>query len=259
MSTQEEIHNKGFKIVNEYGKIKIGNKILEDALLDIDAAQNVKKNYNNKAVVLKALADKDIKTLREISNFFYRTNGIYARVCNYFATMYRYDWCIEAEVYDKKIKNDKLIEDFRKTLRYLDNSNIKKTCGDIALSVIRDGSYYCVAVPGPTGVSLQELLPEYCRSRYTIGAHEAIQFNMKYFDDKFQDVNYRLKVLKLFPEDFQKGYVLYKQGKLPPEFSGDQSGWYLLTPGTAFKFSFDNGEVPMFANAIPAILDLEAA
>ena len=173
--------------------------------------------------------------------------------------MYRYDWCIEAEVYDKKIKNDKLIEDFRKTLRYLDNSNIKKTCGDIALSVIRDGSYYCVAVPGPTGVSLQELLPEYCRSRYTIGAHEAIQFNMKYFDDKFQDVNYRLKVLKLFPEDFQKGYVLYKQGKLPPEFSGDQSGWYLLTPGTAFKFSFDNGEVPMFANAIPAILDLEAA
>ena len=38
-------------------------------------------------------------------------------MCNYFATMYRYDWCIEAEVYDKKIKNDKLIEDFRKTLK----------------------------------------------------------------------------------------------------------------------------------------------
>jgi len=43
----------------------------------------------------------------------------------------------------------------------------------------------------------------------------AVEFNMKYFDTKYLDVGYRLKVLDLFPPEFKKGYLLYKQGKLP--------------------------------------------
>jgi len=30
----------------------------------------------------------------EISNFFYRTSGIYARLCRYMAYLYKYDWFI---------------------------------------------------------------------------------------------------------------------------------------------------------------------
>jgi hypothetical protein len=37
---------------------------------------------------------------------------------------------------------------------------------------------------------------------------------MKYFDT-FGDTGYRMKVLNLFPDEFKKGYMLYKQGKLP--------------------------------------------
>jgi hypothetical protein len=33
---------------------------------------------------------------------------------------------------------------------------------------------------------------------------------MAFFDESFRDVNYRMKVLKLFPEEFRKGYLLYK-------------------------------------------------
>jgi hypothetical protein len=36
---------------------------------------------------------------------------------------------------------------------------------------------------------------------------------MRFFDT-FKDPQYRLKVLKLFPEEFTKGYLLFKQGKL---------------------------------------------
>ena len=55
--------------------------------------------------------------------------------------------------------------------------------------------------------------------------------------------------------------MLYKQNKLQPDYPGDTSGsWYLLEPGSAIKFSFYNGaDIPIFANAIPAILDLDAA
>jgi hypothetical protein len=33
---------------------------------------------------------------------------------------------------------------------------------------------------------------------------------MKYFDDAFSDVNYRIKIINTFPKDFAKGYMLYK-------------------------------------------------
>jgi hypothetical protein len=47
--------------------------------------------------------------------------------------MYRYDWWVTSITLDKKINNDKVVNEFNQILYYLDNSNIKKTCGDIAL------------------------------------------------------------------------------------------------------------------------------
>ena len=83
---------------------------------------------------------------------------------------------------------------------------------------------------------------------------------MKYFDDAFSDVTYRMRVLKMFPKDVQRGYLLYKQGKLVSDAPGDSTGgWYLLDPELTVKFDFNGSEVPLFTNAIPAILDLDAA
>ena len=87
----------------------------------------------------------------------------------------------------------------------------------------------------------------------------AIEFNMKYFDDAFKDPAYRMRILKLFPQEFAKGYMLYKQNKLQPDFQGDVGCWYLLDPESTIKFSFYNGQydIPIFVNAIPAIIDLD--
>ena len=83
---------------------------------------------------------------------------------------------------------------------------------------------------------------------------------MRFFDEYFQDPEYRMRVIKMFPEDFQKGYVLYKTGKLPKDYLGDPMGsWYLLDPQSSIKFCFKNGDQPLFINAIPAILDLDMA
>ena len=100
----------------EFGAMKIGKKTLQDAVLDLGTLKAANKTYGNKAQVLKALANKDIATLREISNYFYRTSGIYFRICNYFAQMYRYDWYIVPEVYDKEAKPEKVTGEFHKVL-----------------------------------------------------------------------------------------------------------------------------------------------
>ena len=81
----------------------------------------------------------------------------------------------------------------------------------------------------------------------------AVEFDMRFFDT-FRDPGYRMRVLKLFPDEFAKGYVLYKQGKLVPDIAGDNTGsWYLLEPENTVKFNFNNSDVPMFVNAIPHI------
>ena len=137
-----------------YGKIKVGVKTLNNATLNLGALACGNKNLANKQVIIKALAENDVPLLREISNYFYKTSGIYQRTCNYFATMYRYDWYIVPEVYDKKVGEEKIVKDFARILNYLDNSYIKKICGDIALEVIKSGAYYGYIMEGNNGLVL---------------------------------------------------------------------------------------------------------
>lgn len=246
---------------SEFKKVKVGLKTLEDATLDLGTFRNqdnIKVNYVDKPTVYNAIINKRVNELRAISKFFYDTNGIYQRVCNYFAFLYRYDWYLEPQVFDKDIKQEKLLKDFSKALNFLDNSYIRKLCGDIALTVMKEGCYYGYLVPSKTGIALQQLPPSYCRVRYHVGAEPAVEFNMRYFDT-FPDITYRMRVLDLFPDEFKKGYLLYKKGKLPPDVRGETGGWYLLTVGNCVKFNFNNTDIPMFISAIPTMIDLDAA
>lgn len=63
----------------------------------------------------------------------------------------------------------------------------------------------------------------------------------------------------MFPKDFQRGYRLYRQHKLQPDYYEDAHGWYLLDINKTVKFSLSADDIPLFVNAIPAILDLDAA
>ena len=231
---------------------------MDDAILDLGSLKKTNRTYGDKNAVLRALATKDYNTLREISNYFYEVSGVYERLCKYFAFLYRYDWYVVPYVEDDSIKPEKILSEFSKVLNYLDGSNIKYMCGNIALEVIKNGCYYGYIVDTATGMTLQQLPVQYCRSRYMVGDAPAVEFNMKFFDDKFPTIEQRLNVLKMFPEEFAKGYVLYKKGRLKDE-SGSQAGWYLLDPACAIKLNLNGSDYPILANAIPAILDLDAA
>ena len=272
MTRAEQIHAKGFDMTgccdyraiggeNEFKRIKVGVKQLDDAVLNLGSIKNSMPGhgYTNKSFIMKALVNNDVTELRAISNFYYNLNGVYERVCNYFAYLYRYDWYVAPEINDDSVKEEKVLKDFSKVLNFLDNSYIKKVCGDIALSVIKNGCYYGYVVPSSDGVVLQDLPIAYCRSRYQVAGMPAVEFNMKFFDT-FRDINYRMRVLNLFPDEFKKGYLLYKQGKLLPDYQGDNDGsWYLLDPENTVKFNYNGSDVPAFVNAIPALLDLDAA
>ena len=131
-------------------------------------------------------------------------------------------------------------------------------CGNIALEVIKNGCYYGYIVDTINGMTLQQLPINYCRSRYMVGDSPAVEFNMQFFDDKFANIEQRMRMLKMFPKDFAEGYVQYKRNRLKDE-TGAVSSWYLLDPSCAVKLNLNGSDYPILANAMPAILDLDAA
>ena len=91
----EEIKAKGFDIVHgkreetashegstgyqpavndfaiDFNKIKIGAKALDDAVLNLGFLNKVNSRLADKETVLRAINNYDLKTMREISDFFY--------------------------------------------------------------------------------------------------------------------------------------------------------------------------------------------
>ena len=274
LARQKTIHDKGFSMTShgeiridnqvlDYSKVKLGNgpvKPVADAVVNLETAlTRLGTTYTDKDEILRAIQDKDLTTLREVSDFYFETNGIYKRACEYLAFLYRYDSYVVPYVNSDAYDSDKVLKQFYNVLTFVDNSNLKRIFNDKALEVIKHGCYYGYRIQDKNKIILQDLPVDYCRSRYFIANKPAVEFNMKFFDDKFRDSTYRQKILKIFPEEFAKGYKMYKNGQLPADISGQENSWYLLDPEYTVKFSLNNSDSPYLINAVPALINLDEA
>lgn len=258
------------RIPQDFSKIRIGGmKTLDDAIADIKTFEKINSRLGNKEKVLRAISTGKVEEMRQISDFFYKTSGIYNRLCRYLAYLYRYDWMITPYINGgAELTSDTELKDtekkrytttFFQTLKYLDDFEVKRFCGDVALKVIKYGCYYGYIVPNGSTVAVQELPVKYCRSRFSVNKRPAVEFNMRFFDEYYTDSEQRARVLKLFPGEFKKGYRAYKEGRLKGDFQGDTSGWWLLEINNTIKFNINGDDFPCFISVIPAIIDLDLA
>ena len=267
MAFYKEKHQRDFRLYADsnpptsidFSKIKVGKSTLKGEISTLINYYKTRNRVYDKEAIELAVQRHDVKEMRRISRYFFEISGIYSRLCRYMAYLYRYDWLVTPQRYDDKIKDEKVVEGWIKASTYLENSDLKRNFGLYALSVIKNGCYYGYILDKGTAAYLQELHPDYCRTRYEIDGVPAVEFNIKFFDDFFSDNIYKLRVLKTFPKEFQKAYIAYKEGKLPKDFNGDENGWFLLDPTKTVKFSLCNSDAPLFIPVIPAILDLEDA
>ena len=263
----------------DFNKIKVGLKTLEDAIVTYGSLSKASPRLGNKEYVINAIANGNLSDMREISDFFYKESGIYSRLCRYMAYLYKYDWFItpyieecvglldtNAGLYDSTVDETvaektrkKQFQNFFKILKFFDEFEVKRFFGKVALKVIRHGCYYGYLIAQNNKVVVQQLLPNYCRSRFEVNNRPAVQFDMRFFDNYYKNTEERGRVLKLFPKEFEKGYKLYKQGKLPKAFSGDSGSWYLLDYRSTIKFNINDNDYPPFLAVIPYIIDLDAA
>ena len=103
----------------DFAKIKVGAKTLDDAIVDLGVYKKINPRLGDKKEVLRAIASGDLDTMREISNFFFKTSGIYSRLCRYMAYLYRYDWLVTPYINSTSANNDKILETFHKVLLLL--------------------------------------------------------------------------------------------------------------------------------------------
>ena len=261
----------------DFSKLKIGVKTLNDAVVSLGQYKRINPRLGDKQEVLKAINTGNLFRMIDISNFFYKTSGIYSRLCRYMAYLYKYDWFItpyvkgceglldpdsglgSLETSEEDKEKRKQFTNFFKVLRFFEEFEVKRFFGEVALKVIRNGCYYGYLLPQGNKVVVQQLPVRYCRSRFKISNRPVVEFNMRYFKDAYPDETQRYRILKLFPKDMQKGYRLYINGKLKPDFPGDDSGWYVLDPKSTIKFNINEQDFPPFISVIPAIIDLDSA
>lgn len=267
---QQEIREKGFSLVysdeneempvHDYSKMRVGMRTVDNALVNLGSYKKVNPNYGDKSFVLNAIYRHDYKTLREISEYFFESSGIYYRLCKYLATIYRYDWYVTPYIDNvEKEKEQKVLSDFSKVLLYVDRSDVKRMCGNIALDIMKDGVYYGIVVDFGDRFSLQKLPASYCRNRFYSGVDPIVELNLQFFDNYFPNVQQRIKILNIFPKEIQHAYVLFKQGKLKGDYPGDPSCWYALDPATSVKLCLNDNCFPPLVGTIPSIIDLDQA
>lgn len=126
---QERIKAKGFNLIEngigpdkedeeifeemDYSKMRVGLRTIDDVVVNLGTYKKVNPNYGDKNFVLRAIYNHDYATLREISNYFYESDGIYYRLCRYMAHLYRYDWYVTPYESSSDSANEKkLLKDF---------------------------------------------------------------------------------------------------------------------------------------------------
>lgn len=253
-----------------YGKIKFGTKTINDSIFEVGSFKRANPRLSDPDAIIRAINDNDLNFMREVSDFFYRTSGIYNRIIRYLAFMYRYDWFLVPHVHSsnkgKKMKDDELKDIYHDALDRLESFQAKKVFGEIALKVLIQGVYYGYKVKSGNSYTLQELPAKYCRHMWDSGNKPVVEFNMAFFNETFKNEETRKAVLNSFPPEFKKGYDLYIKGKLAGteltglvEGGGSRAGWFTLDCNNTVRFTMNGREYPNFITSIPLIINLDEA
>ena len=246
----------------DFGKLVRGISVADNAVLELDKFKRSKyrTTYVDKDSITRALEEGDTVFLRNLSNYFYSISGIYSRFIEYLAGILTYSWYAYPYMLKDKYSSKNVIKDMNNILSYLDNLSIPSIFYDISTTIIRDGVFYGYMINNPTKTlgTILELPIDYCRSRYKYNGMDAVEFNVKYFDQQFLDSETRTLVLQNFPKEFLKNYQAYKNGILKVDRI-DNGAWFLCDPSLSMKFSFPNGDTPLFISVVPTILNLEEA
>jgi hypothetical protein len=146
----------------------------------------------------------EISAIRELSRYYYRTNGRYRNVINFLANLFLYDTLVTPIYEVGKGSKAQIIKAFYNSCTFVEALNVKTTLARITREWLKSGIYYGILQELGNKVVIQDLPVEFCRTRYKdFNDLPVLEFNLTYFVTKFDDEKARDAAILTFPAIIQ--------------------------------------------------------
>ena len=195
----------------------------------------------------------DIEAMRELSRYFYRTNGEYRNNVDLLAHLPLYDTAVIPVYQVGKVSEKNLTKGFYAACRFVDNLSVKNTFTHITTEWIKTGLYNGILRVDGDKVTIQDLPAHYCRSRFKdFNNLNILEFNLHYFDRLPEEA--RWEAVLTFPKEVQRAY---KRWISAPKYI---EPWVELPAASGgINFSFITDQTPLLIASIPELKKLQDA
>ena len=196
----------------------------------------------------------EITAIRELSRYYYRTNGRYRNVINFLSNLFLYETLVTPIYEPGKGSKTQIIKSFYNACSFVEALNVKSTLARITKEWLKSGIYYGILQETGNKVVVQDLPAEYCRTRYKdFNDLPILEFNITYFITKYDNEKAREAAIINFPAAIQRGWKAYKANNL-------DDPWILVPPsagGVVFCFAEDS--TPLMIAALEDLAKLKDA
>ena len=196
----------------------------------------------------------EISAIRELSRYYYRTNGRYRNNINFLASLFLYDTVVTPIYEIGKGSKAQITKAFYNACSFVEALDVKTTLARITREWLKSGIYYGILQEYGNKVVIQDLPSEYCRTRYKdFNNLSILEFNITYFVTKYDDEKMRDAAIVNFPPAIQKGWKDWKAHKL-------DNPW-IMVPANAggVVFCFAEDATPLLIAAIPDLAKMKDA
>lgn len=203
--------------------------------------------------IVDIIQNGDPQSLRELSRYYYRTNGIYRNNIDLLAALLKYD-TITTPIFDinKKVNQKSIMDTFYRACSFVEELNVPINFCRISHEMLITGIYHGILRSEGNKYTIQDLPITFCRSRYKdFNNLDILEFNLQYFE-KITDDNERNAALLTFPIIVQQAYKKWEKKKtLDP---------WIEIPAEHGGICFGYGDrTPMLIAAIPSLYKMEEA
>ncbi len=199
----------------------------------------------------KILNDTDIEAKRNLSEYFFYTEGFYKKILYYYSTLLNYtSITLPNSISGKQLSKD-VLKRYNQVLKLIEDFRPEEKWQHIALCVLVDGAYYgIVSKVSKKDIAIIDLPIGYCRSKYRDEyGNDIVEFNVTYFNSIGEE-GIRKIILGTYPQIVQKYYHKFQEGKT-------KTPWLRLPIDIGFYFSFSDDCTPLFVEVIPATVQYD--
>ena len=195
----------------------------------------------------------ELEAYRELSNYYYRTNGDYRNNIDFLAVLPLYDTAV-IPVLTNKGSQAQILKDFDKACAFVEKLDVPNTFIHITKEWLKTGIYNGILRTDGEDVVIQDLPLAYCRTRFKdFNNLPILEFNLHYFEG-IPDEELRKEAVESFPQIVQEAWAAWinAKRKIDP--------WVMIPAAMGGAcFTFIDDQAPLLIASIPQLKKLEDA